>query len=389
MVQAFTNRIGGIYQKYNSVSVSSRKGMYYGSLVDDKYFADLLVGTSYKSDTIKSDRVRPTPYSRAIISTLVDTPTVYRYSADYWGYIPFDYTFEEYMSTWYPTWFFLEPSGLTPQRENAGARAVTTALNNLNSSNTQLGADIGESKKTLNMVADRTKTLAEFTRDFRRRNYAKILKDFSQFRSREASKLWLEFIYGWKPLASSIYELSQVLGEQLEKDQLIYSRGSSSFSDTNKYTIGSGDFNVEYSGGFRCQIIARVEVPSIVRLNALGVLNPASVAWELVPFSFVLDWFIPIGNVLAGLSSTAGLSFHSGYVTTVNRAISTLKPQDRSWTSRFERFAIQQRGNTVRESFDMRRNVMGSFPLPQLYANTNPFSTTRVINATAIVRQLF
>lgn len=30
----------------------------------------------------------------------------------------------------------------------------------------------------------------------------------------------------------------------------------------------------------------------------LGLQDPELVAWELVPFSFVCDWFIPIGNYL-------------------------------------------------------------------------------------------
>jgi hypothetical protein len=30
----------------------------------------------------------------------------------------------------------------------------------------------------------------------------------------------------------------------------------------------------------------------------LGLLNPENVAWELLPWSFVIDWFIPIGQYL-------------------------------------------------------------------------------------------
>jgi hypothetical protein len=40
----------------------------------------------------------------------------------------------------------------------------------------------------------------------------------------------------------------------------------------------------------------------------LGLTNPLNVAWELVPFSFVVDWFIPIGSFFDGLVPPQGVS---------------------------------------------------------------------------------
>lgn len=45
-------------------------------------------------------------------------------------------------------------------------------------------------------------------------------------------------------------------------------------------------------------------------------LNPASIAWELTPYSFVVDWFLDIGGTLRNFE-TAVLSqgsFHHGYI---------------------------------------------------------------------------
>lgn len=41
-------------------------------------------------------------------------------------------------------------------------------------------------------------------------------------------------------------------------------------------------------------------------LDQLGLINPLTVGWELIPFSFVIDQFIPIGNYLASFSAYAG-----------------------------------------------------------------------------------
>jgi hypothetical protein len=46
------------------------------------------------------------------------------------------------------------------------------------------------------------------------------------------------------------------------------------------------------------------------KLNQLGLINPASVAWELVPLSFIADWFGTIGLWLGGFTDFVGLSMN-------------------------------------------------------------------------------
>lgn len=58
-----------------------------------------------------------------------------------------------------------------------------------------------------------------------------------------------------------------------------------------------------------------VENPNLHRATTLGLTNPAAIAWELVPFSFVVDWFIPIGNFLNSWTDFLGLRFEDSYNT--------------------------------------------------------------------------
>lgn len=44
-----------------------------------------------------------------------------------------------------------------------------------------------------------------------------------------------------------------------------------------------------------------------------GLLNPLSVAWELMPLSFVADWFLPIGSYLSGFDANLRFDVTSGY----------------------------------------------------------------------------
>lgn len=43
-------------------------------------------------------------------------------------------------------------------------------------------------------------------------------------------------------------------------------------------------------------------------LSRLGLTNPALLAWELVPFSFVADWFVNIGDCLQSLDNPLQIS---------------------------------------------------------------------------------
>jgi hypothetical protein len=46
-------------------------------------------------------------------------------------------------------------------------------------------------------------------------------------------------------------------------------------------------------------------------LNTLGLTNLSSVTWEVIPYSFVVDWFLPIGNFLNNYDAFAFLNVES------------------------------------------------------------------------------
>lgn len=58
-----------------------------------------------------------------------------------------------------------------------------------------------------------------------------------------------------------------------------------------------------------------IEDPNIARLNQLGFVNPAVILWELIPFSFVVDWFSNVGQVLSSYTDFAGFSLQNSSVT--------------------------------------------------------------------------
>lgn len=126
-----------------------------------------------------------------------------------------------------------------------------------------------------------------------------------------ASKSWLEMKYGWTPLLSDVDNSAKALARSWEDggDHIkVYASATESIVGTpnppplvTMTGAGSGTSTVRITGYYRVTNAA-------LRLGqGLGVLNPLSLAWELLPYSFVVDWFVPIGAFINSLTAGAGL----------------------------------------------------------------------------------
>lgn len=127
--------------------------------------------------------------------------------------------------------------------------------------------------------------------------------------------LWLEYSYGWAPLLSDVFTMLdrtfEVPGAFIRK---VY-RKTVDYSSINNTTFDK----CSISGTVSCRGVATawvsVDVPAIQAISQYGITNPIAVAWEAVPFSFVVDWFAPIGDFINSLGATAGLSFSQYNIT--------------------------------------------------------------------------
>lgn len=136
-----------------------------------------------------------------------------------------------------------------------------------------------------------------------------------------AASSWLELQFGWLPILADIYKHIQFMNDRLKDPNASpwmsfagYSSGT--FKGVPNFTNGDPSTHFAYMGitpsvtmNYKYGITATFKVAdaTIDTLNAIGLLNPLQVVWELVPFSFVIDWFLPVGDWVNGLSATAGL----------------------------------------------------------------------------------
>lgn len=115
---------------------------------------------------------------------------------------------------------------------------------------------------------------------------------------------WLEARYGWRLLIYDMQDIAKVIQEMDEERRTRnkkrtgitdnYTDDLSRLIDTAICVYDLADFR-EVELGVRGRVIADFE-PARVSINALIT------AWEIVPYSFVIDWFLNIGKALETLS---------------------------------------------------------------------------------------
>jgi hypothetical protein len=133
-------------------------------------------------------------------------------------------------------------------------------------------------------------------------------------------------------------------------------------------------------------IIYWVDSSQLANLQDWGITNPLLLAWELLPYSFVVDWFIPVGDWLATVDYSLGLSFKEGfesYMTTAE-SMRVYKPKPHATIQR------TVSGTDTFGEATFRRVKLTSFPsAPFKSVDKNGLRGKRIANALALLGVAF
>lgn len=119
---------------------------------------------------------------------------------------------------------------------------------------------------------------------------------------------YLEVRYGWLPLVSDLRSIQEVIDSyNKQMSEFIRHRSRFGLEDTSLQSLKSSPLS---AGGctwcFQLQKTCRVAVSGLgsatSRIRPVKVqCDPISTAWELVPYSFVIDWVLGVGRALNAL----------------------------------------------------------------------------------------
>lgn len=148
----------------------------------------------------------------------------------------------------------------------------------------------------------------------------------------------LELRYGWRTLVYDLIDLYKVLTHLDDHRQRFRESVGATLHEQNVELMswvlgGAGSVPVtitdDYEIGLRGTVVADIEPPKFA-------FNPIVTGHELIPYSFVLDWFINVGRWLNSLSFLVLQSQHyaaAGWQITVERTVTVGTPtQNQYWT---------------------------------------------------------
>lgn len=215
-----------------------------------------------------------------------------------------------------------------------------------------------------------------------------------------AAKTWLEYTYAWKPMLSDVYALAEASASlMVDWDYLARTvvATAKTSKEVNKTETVVNNFVRQVSSqsawDIKASISYRIKDGDKVTNanNVFGLSNPLTIAWELVPFSFVADWFLPIGTAIANLSATAGLEFVGGYYTNKVSTWQTVKVTSKgSYTSGgFSWKDVSCNLSQIQTERKFSRSGMVSFPSPPFPEFKNPISFSHALSSIALLSSLF
>lgn len=208
-----------------------------------------------------------------------------------------------------------------PFNSNDDIKLVNRLSEKVRGSDFNLSVFLGESKQMLDMVGSSALRISQAfehakKRDFEAaanvlaRGYAhdsKARKRLVSFRPLKGGRgdtvasNWLELQYGWIPLLSDAKSAAEQLAHRLEVPFRTRVVSSVTASLPGSYW-DEQNLSFKWTAGrslSQKRIIAYFEESQQETIPQLsGLLDPELVLWERLPYSFVADWFAPIGGYL-------------------------------------------------------------------------------------------
>lgn len=331
----------------------------------------------YPGALIRGDGKAPNPWSYSITEDHYPVGTMTRYN---WGYswrVWQEITGSIGGFCPLPTW----SDDATYTRIRVNNTALSRFYASAGFGKASLQTDLGELPNTFKMamraaqgLARPVRAVSTLTRQF-----------FSRWGAlRVPADAYLAYTFGLKPLIEDIHQICTIVDSNLPKSFPVRGRAH----QVVEYVV-KNDWTSNYVTFVAAEYGARVVVSDEARytLSRMGVLGPSSLAWELLPFSFVADYICNLGQFLYlnEVAYQTGLTLLNGYVSelTVTDRACSFSSSNEEWDGSYTRSYANAFGHKV----DFRRSVLSSFPTPLAPSLNVSLGSRRLLNLGALLSQ--
>jgi hypothetical protein len=275
----------------------------YGALPKDGKPVNPYVDTRYKTDQENQFYSRRTPTGGG--TTVYDTSPHYLHkSSAIIGELELETASRHNMSS------------LRSAQLNA---AVVKTLVKVADAKVNVAVALAEASKTSDLILGTAKRIYEAYRAFRKGDLKGVARNLN-ITPKRLHKSWLEYKYGWMPLLQDVKGSAEYFAQQNLVRPLRFhctSRVRETKSTSWQYTSArygggtvTGNYFLSSDLETRVTVWCELNSPHIATYQQLGLTNPLLIAWELVPFSFVFDWFVGVGDYLTAMTSLQGVTVY-------------------------------------------------------------------------------
>lgn len=191
------------------------------------------------------------------------------------------------------------------------SRSYASFRRKLYQGSASLGVTLGSYKQSREMIVGRYRQL--------NRRAGEILASVATTKvtAKKAASIHLEVVFGWVPLLQDIHSAATTVINEPEVHKWIRSTARE-VQTTNRLDNWRNPWlkvnitNTVYAYHSRGALVT-VSNPNQWLAERAGLLNPASVAWDLVPWSFVVNMFVNTGQLVNSITDFCGLTLDNGY----------------------------------------------------------------------------
>lgn len=256
-----------------------------------------------------------------------------------------------------------------------------------------LGTCLGEAHESVMMIGNTARTLVGVILDIKKGRFSSAARRLgsrgmsgTMSLRKTLAQNWLALQYGWMPLLNDVYAASEGISNILNKPHKKRFKAQYTIKALTDHQYGNQRtyFRQEaYRKKGYILELSEAQFPSVPA--RLGLQDPEVVAWELLPFSFIADWFLPIGDYLSLRANVSRLNgkWITSDLRVSNRHLNIWKSTDYDWPQTpwpEYRYKKVQFNRTISSS-------PPKVPLPKIRPLTESFSVKHCLSGLALLAQ--
>jgi hypothetical protein len=200
------------------------------------------------------------------------------------------------------------------------------------------------------------------------------------------SQKWLELQYGWKPLLKDVEDGAQWIAAHVwggSQQQFPVLRASIKPVVFTRYKVPTASQYVWGTREIRYDLSLRVYAWTKSPDYMPSLATVGATLWEVLPYSFVADWFIPISSYLDALRTASDI--HGVFVRSFKKTTTYSDPVFGS--ALYDRGYLYPFLPPKREDFEFTRTVTteAKVPTPKLHQWNEILNLNRAANSVALL----